>query len=387
MFLPKRLLHNSVSQTFKSAIPNKSEFTKLLLEKNLIHRNNHLANSDTSIFRCTILSKKNESTISTYLNRADLVSKYGLFPRDLRKIEKTRTLTTEIIPSISVRKNSMFLNLLHIKALVLADEVIIFDDLSLRVSYTQAEFIKDLEKRLNNEVKPSSSNEINDDDLPYELKALEAVLESVISNLTAEMKVHTTVTQGILHELEQDITRDKLRFLLIQNKKISTFSQKATLIRDVLDELLDNDDDLAECYLTDKLNGTPRSIDDHAEVEMLLESYYKHCDEIVQTINHLISNVRTTEEIINIILDSNRNQLMLLSLRFSIGLLGLGGGMFIASTYGMNLENFIEETDFGFPLVIFISLVPIALLLSYSLKHLNKLQKITMMGEHYKKRK
>lgn len=222
-------------------------------------------------------------------------------------------------------------------------------------------------------------------DLPYEIRALEAVLVSAMTNLDAEMKVQTTVTQGILHELEDDITREKLRYLLIQNKKISTFSQKATLVRDVIDEILDNDDDLAGIYLTEKMNGTPRDVDDHAEVEMLLESYYKHCDEIVQTINNTISNVRTTEEIINIILDSNRNQLMLLSLRFSIGLLSMGAGLFIAAAYGMNLENFIEEQDYGLGAVIAVSMISIVVLFVYSLKHLNKLQKITI-GDHYRQK-
>jgi magnesium transporter len=216
------------------------------------------------------------------------------------------------------------------------------------------------------------------------MRALEAVLISAITNLSAEMKVHTTITQGILNELEQDVTSDKLRFLLIQNKKISTFVQKATLIRDVIDELLENDDDLAGLYLTDKLMGKPRAIDDHEEVEMLLESYYKHFDEIVQTVNNSISNVRTTEEIINIILDSNRNQLMLLGLRFSIGLLSIGAGMFLASAYGMNLENFIEDEDYGLPLVIFVSVIPIAILFIYSMKHLKRLQRVTM-GDKYKK--
>lgn len=80
---------------------------------------------------------------------------------------------------------------------------------------------------------------------------------------------------------------------------------------------------------------------------MLLESYYKHCDEIVQTVDNLVSNIRSTEEIINIILDSNRNSLMLLDLKFQIGTLGLGAGAFISALYGMNLQNFIEETNWG----------------------------------------
>lgn len=351
-----------------------AEYTSLLLEKNLIHRN-HLNATEATVLRCTVFdSHGNLEAVSTDLKRSDLISKHGLFPRDLRKIEKIG-YNTEIAPSISVRKNSVVITLLHIRALIKANTVIIFDDLGSRNSHAQSQFISDLESKL----KTTSV------DLPYEIRALEAVLVSAITNLDAEMKVQTTVTQGILHELEEDISREKLRYLLIQNKKISTFSQKATLVRDVIDEILDNDDDLAGIYLTEKMKGTPRDVDDHAEVEMLLESYYKHCDEIVQTINNAISNVKTTEEIINIILDSNRNQLMLLSLRFSIGLLSMGAGLFVAAAYGMNLENFIEEQDFGLGLVVGISMISIAALFVYSLKHLNKLQKITI-GDHYRQK-
>lgn len=348
-----------------------SEYTSLLLEKSLLHRN-HM-NADSASLRCTIFDQSGSPVASSKeVKRATLISEYGLFPRDLRKIDKTNH-SVEIAPSISVRRDSVLVNMLHIRCLIKADTVVLFDDMSLRSSRAQSQFIAELESRVTSE-----------SDLAYEMRALEAVLVSAIKNLDAEMKVHITVTRGILSELEQDVTSDKLRFLLIQNKKISTFAQKATLVRDAIDELLDNDDDLAGLYLTDKLRNKPRETNDHAEVEMLLESYYKHCDEIVQTVNNSISNVRTTEEIINIILDSNRNQLMLLGLRFSIGLLSLGAGMFTASAYGMNLENFIEEEDYGFPLVILVTVVPIGLLFLYSMKHLRKLQRVTMMGDRYK---
>jgi len=372
----KRFFSGSSFSKFDYSVQNNrnSEYTSLLLEKNLIHRN-HLNATEPTVLRCTVLDKNgNLEAVSTDMKRSDLISKHGLFPRDLRKIEKIG-YNTEIAPSISVRKNSVVITLLHIRALIKADTVIIFDDLGSRNSHAQSQFIIDLENRL----------KALNVDLPYEIRALEAVLVSAITNLDAEMKVQTTVTQGILNELEEHITREKLRYLLIQNKKISTFSQKATLVRDVIDELLDNDDDLAGIYLSEKLKGTPRDIDDHAEVEMLLESYYKHCDEIVQTINNAISNVRTTEEIINIILDSNRNQLMLLSLRFSIGLLSMGAGLFVAAAYGMNLENFIEDENYGFGLVISVSMISIVALFVYSLKHLNKLQKITI-GDHYRQK-
>lgn len=372
----KRSIYTSGNLRFENTINSKrnTEYTSLMLEKNLIHRN-HLNTNEATVLRCTVFDGAgNLEAISTDMRRTDLISKHGLFPRDLRKIEKIGS-NTEIAPSISVRKDSVVITLLHIRALIKADTVIIFDDLGSRNSHAQSQFIADLESKL----------KAKNTGLPYEIRALEAVLVSAITNLDAEMKVQTTVTQGILHELEEHITREKLRYLLIQNKKISTFQQKATLVRDVIDELLDNDDDLAGIYLSEKKKGTPRDIDDHAEVEMLLESYYKHCDEIVQTINNATNNVKTTEEIINIILDSNRNQLMLLGLKFSIGLLSLGAGLFIAAAYGMNLENFIEEQDFGFGLVVGISMLSIVVLFVYSLKHLNKLQKITI-GDHYRQK-
>ena len=39
---------------------------------------------------------------------------------------------------------------------------------------------------------------------------------------------------------------------------------------------------------------------------------------------------------------------MLLDLKFSIGTLGIGSGAFVAALYGMNLKNFIEESNMGF---------------------------------------
>lgn len=151
------------------------------------------------------------------------------------------------------------------------------------------------------------------------------------------------------------------------------------LIGEMIDDLLDQDDVLCEMYLTSKQMGIFRDEKDHAEIEMLLETYYAHVDEIVQTIGSTISDVRTTEEIINIILDSNRNQLMLLGLRFSIGLLSLGSALYVASLYGMNLENFIEEGNVGFGMVITVCVISTAVIFAYSIRQLHSLQKMTMI--------
>ena len=132
--------------------------------------------------------------------------------------------------------------------------------------------------------------------LPYEFRALEAVLISVTSGLETEFEGVREPVVRVLRQLEEDIDRDKLRHLLIYSKKLGTFEQKARLVRDSIDDLLDQDDDLAAMYLTEREQGKVRDDEDHTEVEMLLESYHKVCDEIVQASGNLISNIRNTEE-------------------------------------------------------------------------------------------
>lgn len=136
--------------------------------------------------------------------------------------------------------------------------------------------------------------------LPYEFRALEAVLVSVTSGLEAEFEGVREPVVRVLRALEEDIDRDKLRHLLIYSKRLGTFEQKARLVRDAIDDLLEADDDLIAMYLTERSHGIRRDEHDHQEIEMLLESYHKVCDEIVQASGNLVTNIRNTEEVYDI---------------------------------------------------------------------------------------
>lgn len=133
--------------------------------------------------------------------------------------------------------------------------------------------------------------------LPYELRALEAVLISVTSALESEFEGVREPVVRVLRALEEDIDRDKLRHLLVYSKKLGSFEQKARLVRDAIDDILEADDDLAAMYLTERARGEIREETDHQEVEMLLESYHKVCDEIVQASGNLVTAIRNTEEV------------------------------------------------------------------------------------------
>lgn len=85
------------------------------------------------------------------------------------------------------------------------------------------------------------------------------------------------------------------------------------------------------------------------------------------------------------ILDANRNSLMLLDLKFSIGTLGIGSGAFVAALYGMNLKNFMEESDMGFLGVSGWCAVFAGIVCTYGLTKLRKVQRVSMWGESGRK--
>lgn len=209
---------------------------------------------------------------------------FGLLPRDLRKIDSSN------LPHILVRERAILLNLLHLRVLITHNRVLLFDVYGSKSSYPQSAFMYDLHHKLYNKVPATNGG------LSYEFRALEAVLQSVTQELESDFEAVRDPVIRILSDLEDDIDRHKLRVLLILSKRVTTFEQKAKLVRDAIEDLLEADDDLAAMYLTEKTHDVYRAPDDHTDVELLLESYHKFCDEIVQESGNLVSGIRNTEE-------------------------------------------------------------------------------------------
>lgn len=74
---------------------------------------------------------------------------------------------------------------------------------------------------------------------------------------------------------------------------------------------------------------------------------------------------------------------MLLDLKFSIGTLGIGSGAMFAGLFGMNLKNFMEESDLGFAGVTGCSVALAVACCVWGLRKLRKVQRVSMWaGEH-----
>ncbi|KAG2041044.1 hypothetical protein BDR03DRAFT_914453 [Suillus americanus] len=288
------------------------------------------------MLRCTILDHAgNIKSISGQFKRSDLCNEHRLNPRDLRKIDSR---IPNLVPTILIRKGAVLINILHIRALVKADTVVLFDSYGSNDSRLHSVFLYHLEHNL----KARGSG------APYEFRAIESILLSVLSALEAEMVFIRNLVGGLLAELEDDINHDKFKRLLHYSRRLVAFKNRAKLVQEALEEVLEQDDDLDAMYLTDKKNGILRNTHEHEELEVLLEFFSKQVEEIANEAENIEANVQSTQEIVELILDSNRNALLALDLKVSIGTMGIGTGALIAGLFGMNLKSHMEEMPYAF---------------------------------------
>ncbi|KIM78238.1 hypothetical protein PILCRDRAFT_824719 [Piloderma croceum F 1598] len=322
------------------------------------------------MLRCTILdSEGTVKTISGQFKKSDLCVEHRLNPRDLRKIDSR---VPNLVPTILIRKEAILVNILHIRALVKADAVVLFDTFGSSDSKLHSVFLYHLEHNL----------KIRNSGAPYEFRAIESILLSVLSALEAEMVFIRNLVGGLLAELEDNIDHDKFKRLLHYSRRLTSFKNRAKLVEEALEDVLGQDDDLVAMYLTDKKNGIDRELDDHEELEVLLESFSKQVEEIVNEAENIESNVQSTQEIVELILDSNRNSLLALDLKVSIGTMGIGTGALVAGMFGMNLTSHLETTPYAFAGMSALSAVVALFVASIGLRRLAKIRKVGLSNTH-----
>ncbi|KAI0075960.1 Mg2+ transporter protein cora-like protein [Panus rudis PR-1116 ss-1] len=316
------------------------------------------------MLRCTILDADgNVKTISGQFKKSDLCNEHRLNPRDLRKIDSR---IPNLVPTILVRAEAILVNILHIRALVKSDAVVLFDTYGSADSRLHSVFLYHLEHNL----KAKGTGP------PYEFRALESILLSVLSALEAEMIFIRNLVGGLLAELEDDIDHDRFKRLLHYSRRLAAFQNRAKLVQEALEEVLEQDEDLSAMYLTDKMNGKPRAVNDHDELEVLLESFSKQVEEIVNEAENIQSNVQSTQEIVELILDSNRNALLALDLKISILTMGIGIGTLFAGLFGMNLTSHLEQHNFAFYVLSTVCILLTAMFSWVGLRRLSRLRKV-----------
>ena len=62
-----------------------------------------------------------------------------------------------------------------------------------------------------------------------------------------------------------------------------------------IESLLQNDEDMAAMYLSDKIRGRPRSVEQHQELEMLLETYFTRLEDTIARFKEIRNAARAPD--------------------------------------------------------------------------------------------
>ncbi|GBG75383.1 hypothetical protein CBR_g20013 [Chara braunii] len=179
---------------------------------------------------------------------------------------------------------------------------------------------------------------------PFEMRMLECMLENVVHGLKlgyVELGPEVAEVLGLFVKAEgQEVFIDDQRRLLRLRNRLLRFNMKVNQISSALKELLANDEDMAQLYLTRKaeLGGEVRT-HEHSEVEELLENYYKQVEEVVNEVETMLSTIDATGEYLRTVLDSLRNELIRMDVMLNMTTCSLAAGGVLAGVFGSVLAN------------------------------------------------
>lgn len=325
---------------------------------------------DATELRCMLLradgSVKHPDIRDT---KTSIAKQYGLDGRDLRNVD----LVSEGVPHILVRPSTIFISIFTLRLLVQADGVLLFmlpiEETDVKV---QDVFLNDLHQRL----QPKAAGGVLKQ-LPFELRVVDAALASVIAVLEAEhVLIRKDVEDGLRDSTREDIVHSVLRRLQDHSKRLVTIEQHARQVRSALHEILVNDQDLATMYLSDHQSGNTHAVEDHLEVEYLLEAYYKNTDAIAESASTLLGDVNRSTDTIQSILDVRRNQIMIFEAQLEICMLGFAVSTFVAGLFGMNVVNEFEENNSAFAILAGVCAVGTIFIARFGMWKLNRYRKL-----------
>ncbi|XP_009599329.1 magnesium transporter MRS2-I-like [Nicotiana tomentosiformis] len=337
-----------------------------------------------------------------------IMHRVQIHARDLRILDPLLSYPSTILG----RERAIVLNLEHIKAIITSEEVILRDPLDENVTPVVEELRRRLKPMNANREDQREEKDTNvqhdietteEDESPFEFRALEVALEAICSYLAARTLELETAVYPALDMLTSKISSrnlDRVRKLKSQMTRLTARVQK---VRDELEQLLDDDDDMADLYLSRKLAGASpvsgsgaaswffasptigskisrasrASIatfrgdeNDVEELEMLLEAYFGQIDSTFNKLTTLREYIDNTEDYINIQLDNHRNQLIQLELFLSSGTVCMSIYSLIAAIFGMNIPySWNNGHGYMFKWVVIISAIISAVLFIFIISY------------------
>lgn len=377
----------------------------------------------------------------TIMRRCDLPA------RDLRLLDPLFVYPSTILG----REKAIVMNLEQIRCIITADEVLLLNSLDSYVLQYVAELQRrlavkndvlgqDISKRLSlrssidnfsaeeKENRMSAFNAVTSegshhqmiidshssrgssaDYMPFEFLAMEVALEAACTFLDTQATELEVEAYPVLDELTSKISTLNLERVRRLKSRLLALTRRVQKVRDEIEQLMDDDGDMAEMYLSEKkermenffykdqaatvyagigVGGSmsapvspvcsppeSRKLEknlsmaasrhsssrvseedsDIQELEMLLEAYFVVIDAILYKLTSLKEYIDDTEDFINIQLDNVRNQLIQFELLLTVATFVVAIFGVVAGVFGMNIQIDIFDDPGAFKWVLIIS--------------------------------
>lgn len=328
----------------------------------------------------------------TELDKNAIIRRASIPARDLRILGPIFSHSSTIL----AREKAMVVNLEFIKAIVTAEEVLLFDPLRPEV----LPFVEQLRQQLpckspfhgaghedeqDNEMRVSTgrqwlpvpeATEGLQCELPFEFQVLEIALEVVCTYLDSNVADLERNAYPVLDELARNVSTKNLEYVRSLKSNLTRLLARVQKVRDEIEHLLDDNEDMAHLYLTRKWiqNQPPEALlgaaasnsivtasphshlrrlgsarsgslvtsnfqddNDVEDLEMLLEAYFMQLDGTRNKILSVREYIGDTEDYVNIQLDNQRNELIQLQLTLTIASFAVAIETLIAAWFGMNI--------------------------------------------------
>ncbi|RAL44932.1 hypothetical protein DM860_003691 [Cuscuta australis] len=323
-----------------------------------------------------------------------IVKRASIPARDLRILGPIFSHSSSIL----AREKAMVINLEFVRAIITAEELLLLDPLRQEV----LPFIDQLRHQLpqKSHSKSSGTNGVQDEDLqfpnagkwlpeaverglqaeqlPFEFQVLEVALEVVCIYLDSSVAELERDAYPVLDELAMSVSTRNLEHVRSLKSNLTRLLARVQKVRDEIEHLLDDNEDMAQLYLTRRLIQSQQSEaamllgtattttasnvitpiapnfrrlnstrsgsivsnslnDDVEDLEMMLEAYFMQLEGTRNKILSVREYIDDTEDYVNIQLDNQRNELIQLQLILTIASFAIAVETLVAGWFGMNI--------------------------------------------------
>ena len=274
-------------------------------------------------------------------HESKIISKYQIFnnividmqERDLHIIDPTDKSNISVL---LIKKNCILIKLDYLRCILLSNKLYIFS-----INNSQSRQFLDFLKKHYMENKESNN--------PFEFIILEAMLINVCNLLEENLSSISKQVNSFLEQISKSVNNYKLSVPIQIELLKKEFQIKE--VKDLIMEVLQSDEDMANMYLTRNETITELDESNHEELEVLLENYEKLVDEINDKLKRMIREIDITQKIANLGLATTRNDIAILNTKISMMSISLSFGSLVASIFGMNLKNSYENNSIAFIIV------------------------------------